>query len=117
MFFHSVFGRFWDVFFGKNVLKTDVFFTSIFINNKFKIYKSKGYEPAMTIKVRVRVRVMAIPNPNPNLLHRSRLISLRNSEIVNLKNFTMSKGYEPAMIIKVRVRVIANPNPNPNPLS
>ena len=63
----------------------------------------------MTIKV--RVRVMAIPNPN--LLHRSRLISLRNSEIVNLKNFTMSKGYEPAMIIKVRVRVIANPNPNP----
>ena len=71
----------------------------------------------MTIKVRVRVRVMAIPNPNPNLLHRSRLISLRNSEIVNLKNFTMSKGYEPAMIIKVRVRVIANPNPNPNPLS
>ena len=113
MFFHSVFGRFWDVFFGKNVLKTDVFFTSIFINNKFKIYKSKGYEPAMTIKV--RVMVMAIPNPN--LLHRSLLISLRNSEIVNLKNFTMSKGYEPAMIIKVRVRVIANPNPNPNPLS
>ena len=78
--FLDVFGTF---FFGKNVLKTDVFFTSIFINNKFKIYKSKGYEPAMTIKVRVRVRVrvMAIPNPNPNLLHRSRLISLRNSEI------------------------------------
>ena len=53
----------------KNGKKTETKTQSVFqtfIGGKFSNFtKSKGYEPAMTMKVRVRVRVMAIRNPNP----------------------------------------------------